>query len=104
MYAFLISGFIIFFFSFGSYWYQTTAHICPTPIHYHLGEIDKRFDLDQETAKSAATRAEQLWENAIGKDLFDYDESASFAINFIYDERQQRSDTEEGWHISLDKE
>lgn len=104
MYAFFISGFIISLFSFGSYWYQTTAYICPTPIHYRLGEIDKRFDLSQETAKSVALRAEQLWEGAIGKDLFDYDQSAPFAINFIYDERQQRSDTEEGWHISLDKE
>ncbi len=104
MYAFLVSGVLALIFSFGSYWYQSTAHICPTPIHYRLGDIDERFNLSPETAKSAASAAEKLWEDAIGKDLFDYDETSSFAINFIYDERQQRSQTEEEWHISLDKE
>lgn len=104
MYPFLISGFLISLFGLGSYWYQTTAYICPTPIHYRLGEIDEQFGLDKETAKETAVEAERFWEEAIGKNLFVYDESAKFAINFIYDERQQRSETEEGWHISLDKE
>lgn len=103
MQAIFIGGLLIATLTLGSYWYQATAHICPTPIHYRLGEIDEQFALSTTTAKFVALKAEQLWESTINRDLFTYDDEAKFTINFIYDERQQRSDTEEGWHISLDK-
>ncbi len=100
-FVFLVS-LLILLFSVTSYWYQATAHICPTPITYRLGEIDGRFGLAPEVALEAATTAEALWEDALGQDLFVYDEQSDFAINFIYDERQQRAQTEEEWQISLD--
>jgi Matrixin len=85
-----------------SVWYQDTAHMCPAPVHYRIGQLDARFGIDTEAAKQFAAKAEAEWESALSRELFVYDESADFAINFIYDERQQRARTEEEWRIALD--
>lgn len=85
-----------------SYWYVSTADICPVPIAYRLGDTDTRFAITEAEAKAVLADAEALWENAVGRNLFVYDEAATFALNFIYDERQQLASTEEEWRIALD--
>ncbi len=85
-----------------SQWYVNTAGICPVPISYKLGEIDPRFSVSDEEAKEALLKAEVLWEESFNRDLFTYDESTAFALNLIYDERQQLASTEEEWRVSLD--
>jgi hypothetical protein len=86
----------------GTLWYQQTAHICPAPIRYAIGSIDERFALTKEEAEEVAKAAETVWETALNRELFTYDEEADFPINFIYDERQQRARTEEEWRLELD--
>jgi hypothetical protein len=86
----------------GTLWYQQTAHVCPAPIHYTIGSIDERFSITKEKAKEVAEAAAAVWESALGRELFAYDEKADFPINFIYDERQQRARTEEEWRLELD--
>lgn len=86
-----------------SYWYVSTANICPIPITYRLGDIDSRFAITATEAKTVLADAEAMWENAVLRDLFIYDETSTFSLNFIYDERQQLASTEEEWRIALDQ-
>lgn len=85
-----------------SYWYVQTANICPVPVYYSLGEVDSRFGITEEEAMAVLTDAERVWESSLNMDLFVFSESADFAINFIYDERQQLASTEEEWRMRLD--
>lgn len=85
-----------------SYWYVQTANICPVPVYYSLGEVDSRFGITKEEAMAVLTDAERVWESALDRDFFIYSESSDFAINFIYDERQQLASTEEEWRMRLD--
>ncbi len=88
-----------------SYWYIATADICPVPISYRIGSIDERFGLSEEQARTIANNAETLWEDELSSsELFVYDNEANFAINFIYDERQQLASTEEEWRVRLDRQ
>lgn len=87
-----------------SYWYTATAHVCPVPITYRVGEVDERFAVSPEVVRAAAARAEVAWEEATMRDLFMYDESSTFTIDLVYDERQKLSNTEEEWRIALDQQ
>lgn len=86
----------------GTQWYRQTILQCPVPVFYSIGTIDERFLVSAETIRAVALEAEQAWEKAAGRDLFEYKEDASFSINLIYDERQQLAVTEEVWHNELD--
>ena len=84
-------------------WYLNTASICPVPISYRVGNLDSRFPISADEIKAVAAEAEVVWESASARDLFVYDEESEFTINLIYDERQQRTVTEEEWRIRLDE-
>ena len=86
----------------GSYFYQATAAICKVPLPYRIGVLDERFNLSFDQARLAAADAEAAWEDATERNLFTYDETADFAINFIFDERQAFSDAEETFKDRLD--
>jgi len=86
-----------------SYWYVQTASICPAPITYRVGDIDERFDVTVDEVKTILSNSAKMWEGSLNRELFVYDESSTFPVNFIYDERQQLVVTEEEWRISLDK-
>ena len=87
-----------------SNWYVRTAAVCPAPISYRLGEVDERFHIEAAEVKKVILISEAIWEDSVGQDLFVYDEKAAFAINLIYDERQQLASTEEEWRLALDAE
>jgi predicted Zn-dependent protease len=87
-----------------SHWYVQTAAICPVPIAYRIGTIDERFGVSPEELQQIVTDAEAVWENSVATELFVYDETTDFTINFIYDERQQLALTEEEWRIALDSQ
>ncbi len=87
-----------------SYWYTSSAYICPAPIKYKVGEIDPRFNFTAEEAKKVLLDAEAVWETTANRELFVYDENSPFAVNFIYDERQQLARTEEEWRAVLDEQ
>lgn len=88
----------------GVYWYKTTGYICPIPLHYSLGEIDESFNLSEEEAKRLVVKAESYWEESVRRELFIYDESADFTINFKFDERQEFANDEENQEELLDSE
>ncbi len=87
-----------------SYWYSATAHICPAPLSYRVGEVDERFALAEAELKDILAAAALVWEGATGRNLFVYDDSSSLTVNLIFDERQQLARTEEEWRVRLDAE
>ncbi len=64
---------------------------CFVPLQYSLGEVDPRFNLSSEEIINDIKKAENIWEKALSIELFQYQEGAPFKINFIFDERQERS-------------
>ncbi|MEZ4103787.1 MAG: matrixin family metalloprotease [Candidatus Paceibacterota bacterium] len=100
----LIITIIFILISVTSFWYTSSANICPAPIKYSVGSVDDRFEIEEDEIKVILERVEALWEKTAGRDLFIYDPASKFTVNFIYDERQQLVRTEEEWRISLDEE
>ena len=85
------------------YWYFEVSAICRAPIAYRIGAIDPNFDITLSEARTAASVAESIWEDATGRNLFTYDETAEFAISFIYDERQQNANEEQALREELEE-
>lgn len=80
---------------FGSgYWYRAFDTACKLPVRYRIGEVDARFGTDREELTRIAGRAERIWEDSLGKDIFIYDEGADLPINLVFDERQKNADVE----------
>jgi predicted Zn-dependent protease len=75
-------------------WHQHQA-VCHTPILYRIGHIDAQFGLSDSEVRAALEQAEHLWENALGRNLFEYSASAKLTINFVFDERQQATRVKE---------
>ena len=88
----------------GTYWYQSTAYVCPVPLHYRIGEIDQSFSLSVEAARQYTKSAEAVWEDEVRRELFVYDETADFTIDFIFDERQATANSEEAKRAVLDEQ
>ena len=65
---------------------------CEQPVKYSLGNVDERFGLSKGKILKVMLEAEQVWEWPVGKNLFQYDANSTFTINFIYDDRQKRTD------------
>lgn len=81
--------------TFGSgYWYSILSAPCKVPIYYHLGSVDERFGAKREGLITIAKKAEGIWEERLGKELFVYDEEKGLPVNFIFDERQENADRE----------
>lgn len=86
----------------GTYWYQSTAYICPTPLEYRLGNLDEQFGISSTTAREYIARAESYWEEATGRNLFIYNEDAEFTIDFVFDQRQEDANEQEISRANLD--
>lgn len=89
-----LTGLVIVLAVAGTYWYSSTAAICPAPLHYRLGTHDAEFNISVEAAKEYMTQAELVWEQEVDQELFIYDEDASFVVDFVFDERQEFADEE----------
>jgi len=86
----------------GGYFYYIAQAVCPTPLSYSLGDIDKRFNLTQDEARLAISEAESVWEDATGRNLFSYEENGELSVNFIFDDRQKFVDEEGNLKEKLD--
>lgn len=84
------------------YLYYVAGSICPAPLSYRIGGLDERFTLTQEEVRLAVAEAESIWENATGKNLFTFEEGGDLTVNFIYDERQALSNSEDLLKEKLD--
>lgn len=69
---------------------------CSPPIRYQIGTIDKQFKMPRENLLSYINKAEKVWEDNYGKEIFVYDPEGTVSsserlitINMVYDERQQ---------------
>jgi hypothetical protein len=60
------------------------------PLKYSLGTFDGRFGITTRTFLDLVDQAKVLWETPVGMLLFQYDPSAPFKINLVYDEREER--------------
>jgi hypothetical protein len=84
-------------------WYFQTADLCPVPLSYRIGAYDERFLLPREAVVPIIEQAAAAWHRATGRQLFIYDESADFFIDFVYDERQERAVAEIANRAALDE-
>lgn len=100
-FQFTIALLITLFFS--GWYYYSQAHPCISPRTYTLGSVDERFGIDREAVKEIMVEVEAIWETALGRELFTYNESTSFKIDFIYDDRQQRSEEAEATKAALEQ-
>jgi hypothetical protein len=62
------------------------------PLHYSLGSFDRRFGITPERFLEIAAGAKSVWEKSAGRPLFVFDTAATFRLNLVYDERQERTD------------
>lgn len=85
------------------YFYVANPVACASPLSYKIGDFDVRFNISKDEAKEAIANAEHVWEKAAGRELFTYDEEAAFPVNFIFDDRQERTITEEAERAALDR-
>lgn len=87
----------------GSYFYSLASRVCPVPLAYTIGQFDARFAITKAEARAAIEDAEQVWEEKAGRELFVYtDDTTAFPVNFIFDDRQERTIAEEIQRQSLD--
>lgn len=80
----------------GLLWYTATvvfggSSICKKGLEYAIGDVDERFGITETELKDLLTRVEAVWEGPFAKDLLIYDADADFKINFVFDERQQKT-------------
>lgn len=61
---------------------------CVEPIYYKEGLIDKRFGLTKSDVIKASEEASEIWNKAVGFNVFEYNSEADLTINMIYDQRQ----------------
>lgn len=66
---------------------KTFFNPCNSPIEYVIGEIDPNFGIEREDFILAVKEAEEMWEEAIDRNLFDFSEEG-IIINLVYDYRQ----------------
>lgn len=62
---------------------------CEKVITYTLGSVDEKFGISNDEFLSAINDAEKIWEDGIGRDLFEYSENGKLKINLVYDVRQE---------------
>jgi hypothetical protein len=64
---------------------------CVEPLYYSIGRVDKEFEISKDRFKGLVQKAEQVWEQAAQRELFQYRPNADYTVNLIYDERQQQT-------------
>ena len=87
----------------GTFWYQSSAHICPVPLTYRLGQLDSHFTISRDDAISKLAEAEKAWEEKTGRELFRYDENGTLVVEFVFDDRQADADSEGAKRQVLDE-
>jgi len=73
--------------------YTRAPGACEKPISYSVGSFDRRFDISMEEFLDAVSKAESIWEEPLGRELFIYSpEESILAINLTYDYRQETTE------------
>jgi hypothetical protein len=61
----------------------------PFPKGYALGTFDERFGIGKERFLQIVEQAKKVWENAAGKELFQYKKDGFMRVNLVFDWRQE---------------
>ncbi len=69
--------------------FKNIFNTCPTPITYSIDQFDSEFNITEGEFKSAIKEAEDIWEKASGRNLFEYSSNGKMKISLIYDYRQE---------------
>jgi multidrug efflux pump subunit AcrA (membrane-fusion protein) len=77
---------------FGIQYYVRNINPCHVPVKYTIGNIDSRFKVSENDVLKMANEAAGRWDSESGKNLLDYNSSATLKINLVYDQRQQELD------------
>lgn len=86
----------------GNWWYGSIGLVCKVPVAYAVGTFDERFGITRSEANRALADAEAVWEQALGRDVFVYDENSKLKVNFVYDERQRQVEAADQAKNNLD--
>lgn len=65
---------------------------CAEPVAYSIGTFDLRFGISRTAFLAALSKAEAIWEEPSGKNLFAYEPEGDLKINLIYDFRQEATE------------
>lgn len=71
-------------------WYEYTKTPCDSLVEWDVGLFDERFGLSREQLVAAIERAEDPWESAAEKELFQYVPGADFKVNLVWSEEQEK--------------
>ncbi len=74
--------------------YSVIESPCSEPVSFFIADIDSRFDLDERQLRRLIIGAGDLWSNAAGRSLVEFDSDGDVGIHLIYDDRQQLVDEE----------
>lgn len=83
--------------------WQSVPLPCDRPIEYALGNIDSRFGITEGAFLKEVVTAEKLWEETLGKNLFEYVPGTTFRVNLVFDTRQERTIEAEKLELSLEE-
>ena len=89
--AFILSGI----------WFLVAPQTCNLPRLYSVGEIDKSFDYSERELLTVIQKAEEVWENGLGRNVFEFDSQKGLPVSLVYDDRQARTDEIEILNSSL---
>jgi len=77
---------------------------CADPLTYSITTIDPRFKVSTSTLESALQQAEEIWEDASGKNLFTYiPQGGEVSVKLVYDDRQAATDKLSTLGIAIDE-
>lgn len=83
--------------------YSLFGKPCSSPITYKLGSFDNRFGISKEDFLKSINQSIAIWENPIGKKLFEYSDKGNLTINLIFDQRQADTIKNNGLEKILDQ-
>ena len=70
---------------------EGSALPCDVPLVWRLGDVDAEFGLTTDEVREAIEEAAHLWEEGVGRALFERHPEDGFPIRLVYDERQERT-------------
>lgn len=73
---------------------ELEINFCIEPLTYRIGQFDTQFGLTEAEMIQALEKAADLWNQASGQTLVEFDSEGDIPVNLIYDDRQKLVDNE----------
>lgn len=77
------------------------AGTCDKIKTYRVGEIDSRFNISESQVQNVMEEVEEVWFEALGKELLTYSKNGQIRIDFIYGEQQKLFEDERSTSIRI---